>query len=112
MSSLPYDPADDRAVPKMWLRLLRLDPRRAAARFLRGLLPCLQWGVGLFIAIWIVELIVKPDWVYRKVVLAIWYAVVAGPTVLYIGDILRSVWQDKEMEAAARASDLRRAKRQ
>ena len=112
MSSLPYDPADDRAIRKMWVRSFRLDPRRTAGRFLRGLLPCLQWGVGLYMAIWIVELIVKPDWVYRMVVLAIWYAVVAGPTVLYIGNILRSVWQDRKMEAAAQAGDSRHGKGQ
>ena len=110
MSSLPNDPADARAVPNRWIRLIRLDPRRAAGCFLRGLRPCLQWGVGVYLAIWIVELIVKPDWAYRRVVLAIWYAVVAGPTVLYIGNILRSVWQDREMVAAARAADLRHGK--
>ena len=112
MSSLPYDPADNRAIPMMWVRLFRLDPRRAAGRFLRGLFPCLEWGVGVYMAIWIVELIVKPEWAYRRVVLGIWYAVVAGPTVFYVGNVLRSVWQDREMEAAARAADLRHGKGQ
>jgi hypothetical protein len=110
MTYLPYNPADDCPVPKMWVRLFRLDPRRAAGRFLCGLIPCLLWGAGLFMGIWLVELMVRPDWAYRKVVLVIWYAVVAWPAVLYVGDILRSIWQDREMEAAARASDLRHGK--
>ena len=80
MTSVSYDPADN----------------RPAGRFLRGLLPCLEWGAGLFMAVWIVELVVRPEWAYRKVVLAIWCAVVAGPTALYIGSILRTIWQDRK----------------
>jgi hypothetical protein len=105
MTYLPYDPADDCSVPKMWVRLFRLNPRRAAGRFLRGLVPCLLWGVGMFIGIWLVELVVKPDWVFRRVVLVIWYAVVAAPTLFYIGNILRSNWQGRKTEASARGSD-------
>ncbi len=108
MTSLHYERADNRLVPKMWVRQFRNYPRRAAGSFLRGLWPTLLWGLGLFVAVWIVELIVKPQWEYRNAVLVIWCAVIAAPTAFYIGDILRSIWQDRAAEAAARASDLRR----
>jgi hypothetical protein len=92
-------PHDDRAVgrpiPKTRARPFRLDPRSAAGGFLRGLLPNLLWGIGLFVAVWVVELIVKPHWEYRKAVLAIWCGVVVGPTVFYIGAIVRSAWQER-----------------
>ncbi len=72
-----------------------LHDERNSARFLRGLVPHLVWGAGLFAAVWIVEWIVRPHWVYRNAVLAIWWAVIAGPTVFYIGGMLRSLWQNR-----------------
>ncbi len=88
MAPLHYEPADERPVPSMWIRMSRVDSRRATGRFLRGLFPCLIWGVCLFLGIWIVELIERPDWAHRKLVLAIWSAVVVGPTVFYISTVL------------------------
>jgi hypothetical protein len=107
VTSLHYERADDRLVPKMWVRLFRTYPWRAAGSFLRGLLPGLLWGVGLFAAVWIVEWIIKPHWAYRNAVLAIWCGVVAAPSALYIGGVVQSIWQDRAAEAAARASELR-----
>jgi hypothetical protein len=100
MTSPHDDRAGDRPVPKMWGPLFRLRPPSAGG-FLRGLLPHLLWGLGLFVAVWIVELIVKPHWEYRNAVLAIWWGVVAGPTAFYIGGIVRSMWQERGQKRPA-----------
>jgi hypothetical protein len=111
MSSPRHDPADDRSVPNMSVGLFRVQPGPAAGKFLRGLFPGLLWGVGEFTAVWIVEWIMKPHWEYRNAVLAIWCAVVAAPTVLYIGRILQSMWQERGTAATARGTGLRHATR-
>ena len=111
MTSLPYNPADSRPVSIMWGRLFRLHPQRTVGRFLRGLLPSLLWGVGLLTVTWIVDLIVKPEWAYPKVVQAMRCAVASGPTVCYVGGVLRSIWGNQRAGTTARANDLRHGKR-